>query len=107
MTTVLLYRLPGDVITGYRISGHTGFAPSGQDIVCSAVSFLSITCANALETVAGLTPTVLEQDGLLEVRLTQGNDRANTIFRVFEQGMKDLEAAYPKHIRLKDSEPPK
>ncbi|NLD33558.1 MAG: ribosomal-processing cysteine protease Prp [Clostridiales bacterium] len=107
MTTVLLYRLPGDVITGYRISGHTGFAPSGQDIVCSAVSFLSITCANALESVAGIAPIVLQRDGLLEVHLPQGNDRSDTIFRVFEQGMKDLEAAYPKHIRLKDSEPPK
>ena len=102
MTTVLLYRQTGSAITGYRVSGHTGFAPSGQDIVCSAVSFLSITCANALETVAGIRPDIVQQEGRLEVRVQAKdlNAKAGTILSVLIQGMSDLTASYPSNVEF-------
>ena len=39
----------GDVYTGVELLGHAGFAQSGQDIVCAAVSALIITTVNSLE----------------------------------------------------------
>jgi len=36
-------------IIGFRCSGHAGFAESGQDIVCSAVSVLVINTMNSIE----------------------------------------------------------
>ena len=36
----------GDRITGFSISGHSGYAEAGQDIVCAAVSAV-VTMADA------------------------------------------------------------
>ena len=46
----------GDQITGFECRGHAGFDRAGRDIVCAAVSVLTTTCVNALETVAGVRP---------------------------------------------------
>lgn len=100
MSTVVLYRAQDGQVTGFEVSGHTGYAQAGQDIVCSALSFLAITCANALESVAKLKPEVFQQDGLLRVRVTEVNDEARTIFAVFNQGIEDLRDSYPKHVTL-------
>ncbi len=107
MTGILLYKSPDGRTCGYRVSGHTGFAEAGQDIVCAAISFMSIACANALESVAGMKPEVTQEDALLDVRLRQPNDRAQTIFGVFESGMKDLKETYPSHLKLGETGLPK
>ena len=43
----------GDVYTGVELLGHAGFAQSGQDIVCAAVSALILNMANSVETFTG------------------------------------------------------
>ena len=40
MTRVLIFKKK-DRISGFEISGHTGYAEEGSDIVCSAVSSVS------------------------------------------------------------------
>ena len=100
MSTVVLYRAQDGQVTGFEVSGHTGYAQAGQDIVCSALSFLAITCANALESIAKLKPEVFQQDGLLSVRVDKVNDKARTIFAVFNQGIKDLRDSYPQYVTL-------
>ena len=107
MTSVLLYKGPTGEINGYCVSGHTGFAKAGQDIVCAAISFMSIACANALERIAGTVPEITEKDGFLDVRLFSPNDHALIIFKVFESGMKYLKEAYPTHIKLGETGLPK
>ena len=54
MIRVTLFKSPGGNITGFSCKGHAGYAEEGSDIVCAAVSALSITCANALQSVAGV-----------------------------------------------------
>lgn len=39
-----------DVFTGIELSGHAGYAQSGRDIVCAAVSALVLNMANSVET---------------------------------------------------------
>ena len=107
MTSILLYRSDNGELAGFKVSGHTGFAKAGEDIVCAAVSFMSVTCTNALESVAGIKPQLIQKDALLDIRVTEPNDKAITIFKVFEQGMKDLEVSYPTHIKLSIAELPK
>lgn len=107
MTSVLLYIANNGEFAGYRVNGHSGFAKAGQDIVCSAISFMSVSCANALESIAGIKPQVIQKEGLLDIRITQSNEQAITILKVFEQGMKDLETSYPTYIQLNTTELPK
>ncbi|MHC1785651.1 MAG: ribosomal-processing cysteine protease Prp [Christensenellales bacterium] len=102
MSRVLLLRNAGGDITGFEVRGHAGFAEAGRDIVCAALSFLCTTCANALESVAGAKPRVRQSEALLQVHLTPLNPAASIVFRVFEQGVKDLREAYPEYIDLVD-----
>lgn len=100
MTRVTLYRNARGDITGFSCKGHSGYAEEGSDIVCAAVSALSITCANALCSVAGLEPETTEKDGFLTVRLReeQSSHDSQVILRTFEQGISDMAASYPKYI---------
>lgn len=36
-------------ICGFQTSGHAGYAESGMDIICSAVSALTITAINSID----------------------------------------------------------
>jgi uncharacterized protein YsxB (DUF464 family) len=49
MIKVSMYNNAEGKIIGFRCSGHAGFAESGQDIVCSAVSVLIINTMNSIE----------------------------------------------------------
>lgn len=106
MTRVALCVLEDGTLCGFTCKGHVEYAKTGHDIVCAAVSFLSTTCANALEKVAGAKPLVEIADGELSVFLP-GNELthdAQIILQTFAQGMRDLQESYPKHIQLTSSD---
>ena len=104
MIRVTLLRGSDGALAGFECKGHAGYAEAGSDIVCAAVSALSIACCNALESVAGVTPQAQEKDGFLTVRLSpeQRNHDAQTVLRVFEQGIHDIAASYPQNILFTD-----
>ena len=96
----------GGRLTGFSVKGHAGYAPEGSDIVCAAVSVLTTTCVNALETVAGVVPEVRGgTDGFLEATLpgecpAESAHDAQVLMRSLRQGLSDLAQTYPKYIRL-------
>ena len=87
--------------TGFECVGHAGFAEAGRDIVCAAVSILTTTCANALETVAGVTPKVQASPGKMALSLPEnaGHD-AQVILQTMRQGLRDLAEEYPRYFQL-------
>ncbi len=93
-------------VTAFEISGHSGYAEEGSDIVCSAVSVLAITCANSLESVCGIHPAVEGgANGHLKVTLppnmteTQRHD-AQVLLCALRQGLRDMTESYPKFVQL-------
>ena len=48
MTKVVFFKSNG-VFWGFEEQGHTGFAESGEDIVCSALSAMTMLVINAIE----------------------------------------------------------
>ena len=48
MTKVVFYK-SGDSFWGFEEHEHTGFAESGEDIVCSALSAMTMLVINAIE----------------------------------------------------------
>ena len=50
MTRITFYK-SGDVFYGYEESGHSGFAEEGEDIVCAAISAMTMLVINAIEVV--------------------------------------------------------
>ena len=92
-----------------RITGHSGQAEAGRDIVCAAVSILGCTCVNSLESVCGVVPLVEENDdGVLGFRLPETtpeeNAKAQILMGALKQGLSDLAEEYPRNITLSEKE---
>lgn len=68
----------GDIITGFSVSGHSGSAEIGKDIICSAVSSASYMTVNTLTEIMLLNPEIIEKDGFLGIRLSK--DEAAAVF---------------------------
>ena len=49
MTHVVFYK-SGNTFWGFDVDGHAGFADAGEDIVCSAISSMTMLVVNAIET---------------------------------------------------------
>lgn len=93
----------GEQIIGFECTGHAGYAPAGSDIVCAAVSILTTTCANALETVAGVKPLVKASNGKMLLALPNGGGRdAQVILQTMRQGLRDLKDGYPDYLLLNE-----
>ncbi len=103
MIRVTLFKRDDDIL-GFLCSGHAGYAESGRDIVCAAVSALTAACANSLESVAHIRPNVKCGEGLLAVHLPEGCESrdAQILFQGLFQGLRDIQAQYPSYIRLSE-----
>lgn len=96
-----------DMLCGFTCEGHAGYAASGSDIICAAISALTATCVNALESVAGIRVKVQRRpaDAFLQAILPEGLTReqqhdAQVLMGFLKQGIGDLTAQYPKHVHL-------
>ena len=97
----------GKRIEGFQISGHAGYAPSGQYIVCAAASFLATTVVNSLELQLGAEGTVNSKDGYLYYRLpgslsAEQQHTAQIILQTLATGFQNLKEAYPKYISIQN-----
>ena len=103
MIRIQITRKAGEIVS-LVCRGHAGYAEEGRDIVCAAVSVLAFTCANALESVAGVQAKVEEKDGFLSIFLPEnaGHD-AQTVMNTVLQGFRDLCDAYPMYLQLKEN----
>ena len=93
-------------VTRIRCQGHAGSAAAGENVVCAAVSSLMQNCVNALEKVAGVTPSVTADEALALIDIAlpplegeRGRD-AQTILRTTVLGLTDIAGAYPKLVKL-------
>lgn len=98
-----------DTDKGYSlaVSGHAGYAPAGQDIVCAAVSVLAQTLANKVEAAARsgrlLTSCVQHGETFVVQALPKPGPNALMVaswFDFVEEGLRALAEAYPDNVEL-------
>lgn len=87
--------LAGDTLT---VSGHAGYAPPGQDIVCAAVSTVVVLCEAALDAF-GCDWT--ETDDGRAVTVTAHGPTAQMVLAVAIKTLRRLAAQYPAHVRVR------
>lgn len=85
------------------LSGHAGYAPVGEDIVCAAASMLAATLARALGGVAGYH---YADDGkTMEISCAPTAaqlPRVLTTMDVIDSGFGLLAGTYPNHVSYKN-----
>lgn len=105
MTGVLVRRGPDGSITELRVSGHTGYAEAGEDIVCAGVSALAVTVLIGMKRVARHPHEGKATAGQMYCRLLPGGTpdsaaRAQTILETAVLGLKDIAKDYPEYVRV-------
>ena len=60
----------GDRITGFSISGHSGYAEAGADIVCAAISAVVTMAEATINDVCGAKAKVRVKDEQARITLT-------------------------------------
>jgi len=81
MTTVT-FQSEGSRITGFTVSGHSGYAEAGEDIVCAAVTSAVRLTECAVNDVLGLGAAVKvnQRDTSITLKIPGGLSEANETF---------------------------
>ena len=66
MTKATFY-FDGNVPYGFLISGHSGFAESGEDIVCASVSSVAYMVANTITEILKVNAEIKVNDGMMRL----------------------------------------
>lgn len=81
-----------------EIKGHSGYAPEGQDIVCSAISTLSEATYNYLKSTRNRVKFV-ENDGYYKIVLKRLNRAGRCIKNEFIRMVDEIVKDYPNNVR--------
>lgn len=107
MTTVLLKKTKSGY-QGFNCMGHSGYADSGSDIVCAAVSVLVINTINAIEEFAKESMEIVtgQEDGIIDVIFVNPvNEKTKLLMDTMVLGLKSIEKQYGKrYLKLKFEE---
>lgn len=114
MIKIILYKDKEGLIRKFQVSGHSGFAPEGEDIICSAISALSQTTIGALTELTDLEIeyNIDEREPFLECQISQSDSSkdddkktANIILKTFSIGCRQILQSYDKkYIGIEESE---
>lgn len=98
--------LKGQCLSSFILTGHAESGDAGHDLVCSAVSALSISTVNSLDQLANVTfnlETNQQEGGYLSLELDQAylsNYDAQLLFKHLLLALKSIEAQYQDNIRV-------
>ena len=95
MITIIYDEKEHDMIL--QASGHAGFAPKGQDIVCAAVSCLMQTLAYSVD--GGTATRDPDGDNVLRVQAAQSFDTLAK-FELVTDGLMLLAQQYPENVQF-------
>ena len=95
----------GERITGFSVSGHSGYAEQGQDIVCAAISAVVTMAEATINDVCGAKAKVRvkEEDARITLTLPASCDEEETVQAVLAGMMVTLcnmRDDYPDYIEV-------
>ena len=86
-------------IVGFDFIGHAGYAESGHDIVCAAVSVLTINTINSIESLTkdDFVVTQDEKKGIITMEFEDElSDEATLLLKSYELGINGIYNEYGK-----------
>ena len=108
MTKVTIYKNVKNECVGFKALGHAGYAEEGEDIVCAAISILTINTMNAIETFtdADVFLNTDEELGLIEYKIDEPTKETSLLLDTMVLGLKTMvdDENYAEYIDLKFEE---
>ncbi len=100
-----IFTVQDKLVTGFEISGHSGFSKQGSDIICSAVSSAAYMAVNTLTDVQKLDCDVTVNDGFMDLKLSKAEaEAAQVVLNGLLLHLDALSKEYADFIDLKISE---
>ncbi len=99
MTTITITKSSDDKYKRIECKGHAGFDDSGKDIVCAAVSVLTINTMNSIEkfTKDAFVATQDEKKGIITMEFKEElSKEADLLLKSFELGVNGIYNEYGK-----------
>ena len=95
----------GERITGFSVSGHSGYAEAGKDIVCAAISAIVTMAEATINDVCGAKAKVRvkDEDARITLRLPASCDEEETVQAVLSGRLVtllSLREDYPDYIEV-------
>lgn len=101
MVTVILEKDFTGNIREIEVSGHANQGKYGQDIVCSAISVLTISTLNGLTDVAKAKVDYKVEEGYTKIVMLEALDeKSDAILKTYELGIEALLEDYGKYLQL-------
>lgn len=86
-------------LVGFKIDGHASFRHYGLDIVCAAISCLSINTINSLQEIAHKEVDVYQGNGFVEYRLhCKPSVQSNILLESARLGYISISEEYPNNV---------
>jgi uncharacterized protein YsxB (DUF464 family) len=108
MTTITIQKTGSNEYKSFHCEGHSGYAESGSDIVCAAISILVINTINSIEsfTKDKISVNTNEKTGLISCKFNGLPSKESTLLLdAMLLGLKEIEKQYKKkYIKLKFEE---
>ena len=107
--TTITFHSKGDQLTGFTVSGHSGYAEAGADIVCAAVTSAVRLTECAVNDVLGLAASVKVRGDTVTLKLPGGLGEANeetcqTLLASLMVYLSQLREEYPEHVLVLDED---
>ncbi len=107
MTRVVFFSRADGRLAGFEAGGHSGYARSGSDIVCAAVSALTQAAVGGIECVVK-APAEVTQDGesgylklVISDTATEEQLRDSQILlNTLKMALKTISDDYPNNVRV-------
>ena len=104
MTRITIYRdSESSEYRGFCVEGHADYADKGEDIVCAAISMLSVHTQNAIEKYCN-DPFDQEEDKVnTRMRfMLKGSpgDTCSVLLRSFADSITELKKGYPDYVDI-------
>lgn len=82
------------------VSGHAGYAPHGQDIVCAAVSVLAQNLIMSIEELTADSIDYEIEHGNIYINYRNLSEEAQLLVSSFFIGVNAIAEAYPNHVKM-------
>ena len=92
------------LLSGFKISGHAGYAESGQDIVCAAVSSAVSLAANIITDGFHSDAQASDKGGAVVLAVKEPDEKTQAVLMMLRQQLKIILEEFPKTIKITISE---
>lgn len=86
---------------GITVTGHSGYAPPGQDIVCAGVTALTQTLIKSIVDLAADRIEYRISPGRADIKYGNLSEKAQTLVDSFFIGISMIADEFPDYVRIK------